>query len=107
MSNIGVTAQDAGAAAANPVYAVEALGIHKSFAGVPALRGCNLRVRRGEIHALLGQNGAGKSTLVKILNGVHPQGSFQGKILIHGAPVAFRSPAQARRDRRKSKSSNL
>jgi ribose transport system ATP-binding protein len=63
---------------------------------VPVLRGCNLRIRRGEIHALLGQNGAGKSTLVKILNGVHPHGTFHGELRVDGRPVAFRSPAQAR-----------
>jgi ribose transport system ATP-binding protein len=77
-------------------FAVEALGIHKRFAGVAALRGCDLRVRRGEIHALLGQNGAGKSTLVKILNGVHPRSSFEGEIRIDGQPVAFHSPIEAR-----------
>jgi ribose transport system ATP-binding protein len=76
--------------------AIEALDIRKSFSGVPALRGCNLRVRGGEVHALLGQNGAGKSTLVKILNGVHPAGSFEGAISVQGRVVRFQSPAQAR-----------
>jgi ribose transport system ATP-binding protein len=76
-------------------FAVEAVGIYKRFAGVPALRGCDLRVRRGNIHALLGQNGAGKSTLVKILNGVYPRDSFEGAIRINNRPVDFRSPAQA------------
>ncbi|WP_368497767.1 sugar ABC transporter ATP-binding protein [Herbiconiux sp. A18JL235] len=46
-------------------------GLRKSFGGVQALRGVDLAVRRGEVHALLGQNGCGKSTLVKILTGVH------------------------------------
>jgi ribose transport system ATP-binding protein len=50
----------------------------------------------GEIHALLGQNGAGKSTLVKILNGVHPAGSYSGSILLDGKPAAFGSPFEAR-----------
>lgn len=79
-------------------FAVEALDIRKNFSGVPALRGCCLRVRRGEIHALLGQNGAGKSTLVKILNGVHPRSSFEGDIRVEGRSVAFHSPAHARRN---------
>jgi ribose transport system ATP-binding protein/D-xylose transport system ATP-binding protein len=82
--------------AISPPFAIEALDICKSFSGVAALRGCNLRVRRGEIHALLGQNGAGKSTLVKILNGVHPAGSFEGTISVQGRAVRFQSPAQAR-----------
>jgi ribose transport system ATP-binding protein/D-xylose transport system ATP-binding protein len=77
-------------------FAVEALGIELDFSGVLALRGCDLRVRRGEIHALLGQNGAGKSTLLKILNGVHPRHAFRGELKIDGLPVAFRSPAHAR-----------
>ncbi len=77
-------------------YVVEARGIVKSFAGVQALRGLDFAVRRGEIHALLGQNGAGKSTLVKILNGVHAAGSFSGTIRIDGKESNFDSPARAR-----------
>ncbi|MEO9228767.1 MAG: sugar ABC transporter ATP-binding protein [Devosia sp.] len=60
------------------------------------MRGVDFRVRRGEVHALLGQNGAGKSTLVKILNGVHRSGSFGGTITLAGQPVSFASPAEAR-----------
>jgi len=75
---------------------IEVTGIVKHFGGVTALRGVDFSVWPGEICALLGQNGAGKSTLVKILNGVHPSGSYQGSIRLDGQPVAFRSPAQAR-----------
>ena len=77
-------------------FAIEAVGIVKAFGGVKALKGVDFRVRRGEIHALLGQNGAGKSTLVKILNGVYPAGTFDGTIRLDGEEVAFHSPLQAR-----------
>ena len=73
---------------------VRVAGVTKSFGGARALRGVNLEVRPGEVHALLGENGAGKSTLIKILSGVH--GSDGGRIEIAGQPVMFDSPAQSR-----------
>src|SRR5690606_10222013 len=76
-------------------FVIEATRIVKNFAGVQALRGVDFRVRRGEIHALLGQNGAGKSTLVKILNGVHPAGSYEGAMRVDGKPVQFSTPGEA------------
>jgi len=75
---------------------LSATAIAKSFGGVQALRGVDFDVVPGEIHALLGQNGAGKSTLVKILNGVHPAGSYTGAIQLDGQLVSFASPADAR-----------
>ncbi|RJK96544.1 sugar ABC transporter ATP-binding protein [Vallicoccus soli] len=68
-------------------------GVSKSFGGVHALRDAHLEVRRGEVHALLGQNGAGKSTLVNILSGVYVD--YGGEVSIDGRPVSFRSPAEA------------
>jgi ribose transport system ATP-binding protein len=73
---------------------VRVSGVTKSFGGVRALRGVDLEVFPGEVHALLGENGAGKSTLIKILSGVHTHDG--GRIEIAGREVAFASPAQSR-----------
>lgn len=66
---------------------LEMKNIHKAFVGVPVLKGVNLVIRQGEVHALLGENGAGKSTLMNILTGVHrlDEGSvyFDGKDVTH------------------------
>lgn len=68
-------------------------GISKIYPGVKALKGVDLSVTRGSIHALAGQNGAGKSTLVKILSGAEiPDG---GSIFLGGKQVHFRSPQDA------------
>lgn len=73
--------------------AVAMRGIRKSFGSVEVLRGVDLEVRRGEVHALLGGNGAGKSTLMKILRGVHRPDA--GVITLDGEPVDLRTPAEA------------
>jgi hypothetical protein len=83
------------AAASSPqVPLIRVAGVTKRFGGVQALRGVNLEVLPGEVHALLGENGAGKSTLIKILSGVHAYD--EGSIEIAGERVAFDSPAQSR-----------
>jgi ribose transport system ATP-binding protein len=74
--------------------AVEMRGVHKSFNGVPVLHGVDLELRRGEVHALLGENGAGKSTLMKILQGVYPLDS--GEIRVDGGVVRPGSTHDAR-----------
>lgn len=58
--------------------------ITKEFPGVKALSDVNFKVKKGEIHCLVGENGAGKSTLMKILSGVYPHGTYGGEILIDG-----------------------
>lgn len=67
--------------------------IAKSYGGVRALRGADLTIRPGSVHALLGENGAGKSTLIKILTGVTTADS--GTIEMHGQPVRFASTRAA------------
>jgi ribose transport system ATP-binding protein len=68
-------------------------GIDKHFGGVHALRGVDFELRRGEVHALLGENGAGKSTLMNVLSGVHQPDS--GEMLVDGVPVTLESPRHA------------
>jgi ABC-type sugar transport system ATPase subunit len=70
-------------------YILEMQNIVKEFPGVRALDDVNLRVKKGEIHALVGENGAGKSTLMKVLSGVYPTGTYQGQILIDGQLQSF------------------
>ncbi len=72
---------------------LELKGISKAFPGVQALQGVDLFLRKGEIHALLGENGAGKSTLIKILSGAYSKD--QGEFLFDGQHVAIRNPHHA------------
>ena len=68
-------------------------GIDKTFPGVHALDHVDFEVRRGEVHALMGENGAGKSTLMKVLTGICAKDS--GEITFEGLPVEFKSPREA------------
>ncbi|HXT39903.1 MAG TPA: sugar ABC transporter ATP-binding protein [Candidatus Angelobacter sp.] len=72
---------------------VAARKITKLFPGVRALEDVDFTLRRGEIHALMGENGAGKSTLIKVLTGVYRPDC--GEILLEGRSIDPRSPAEA------------
>jgi ABC-type sugar transport system ATPase subunit len=88
-----VPAQSARSTDGAPLVVLKNLA--KDYPGVRALRGVSLDLRRGEVHALIGENGAGKSTLIRILSGdVRPDG---GSIAIDGEPVVFDGPRDARR----------
>ncbi|MBQ8085387.1 MAG: sugar ABC transporter ATP-binding protein [Lachnospiraceae bacterium] len=71
-------------------YILEMKGIVKEFPGVKALNNVNFKVKRGEIHCLVGENGAGKSTLMKVLSGVYPHGTYSGDIVYNGEVQNFK-----------------
>ena len=72
---------------------LETSNISKGFPGVQALKNVSFNLRKGEVHALIGENGAGKSTFIKILTGAHqPDG---GEILLDGSPVSNLNPHSA------------
>jgi ABC-type sugar transport system ATPase subunit len=76
-----------------PVLAVE--NVTKAYPGVRALNRVSFDLRRGEVHALIGENGAGKSTLIRLLSGdARPD---EGTIRLHGKEIRFASPRDARR----------
>ena len=68
---------------------LEMRGITKEFPGVKALDDVNFVVKRGSIHALVGENGAGKSTLMNVLSGLYPYGSYSGDIVYEGEVCKF------------------
>lgn len=72
---------------------LQAEKITKEFPGVRALDNVDFDLRRGEIHAILGENGAGKSTLIKILGGVYLRDA--GSVRINGKEIEFRTPREA------------
>lgn len=69
--------------------------VSKHFGGVHALRGINLQVHPGEVHAVVGENGAGKTTLINILGGIIARDS--GRITLDGQEVAFATPVESQR----------
>ena len=67
--------------------------ISKSFPGVKALRDVSFSIRKGEVHALVGENGAGKSTLLNILKGIYQPD--EGQIIYDGSSIKIKSPGHA------------
>ena len=76
---------------------LEMRGITKRFHGVTALNDVQLRVQRGQIHAICGENGAGKSTLMKVLSGVYPHPEYEGAIHFEGQEQRFRGISDSER----------
>ena len=74
-------------------YLLEMINITKNFPGVKALDNANLKVRKGSVHALMGENGAGKSTLMKCLFGIYKKDS--GQIVLDGQNINFNSSREA------------
>ena len=74
---------------------LQALDIGKSFGGVPVLKHVDLEIRKGEVHALMGENGAGKSTLIKIITGAYSKDSGQLKWKGNNVEINSRSDCQA------------
>ena len=72
---------------------LELKGITKIFPGVKALNKVHFQLRRGEVHALMGENGAGKSTFIKVITGVHA--AEEGQMFLEGEEVHFKGPKDA------------
>ncbi len=72
---------------------IELKNIHKAFGSNEVLKGVDLKLKSGEVHALMGENGAGKSTLMNILTGIHKQD--KGQIFVDGKEISFKNPLEA------------
>ena len=79
---------------AGQVYALDMQKVSKRFPGTLAVDKVDFRVKKGEVHALMGENGAGKSTLMKMLNGLF--NDYTGDIYINGEKTLLHSPMLAK-----------
>ncbi len=70
---------------------LELNNVSKTFSGITVLKNVDLDIKKGEVHALLGENGAGKSTLIKIISGYHPMDDG-GELKFHGETLEIMSP---------------
>lgn len=77
-------------------YVLDLRGITKEFPGVKALDNVHFRLKKGEIHALMGENGAGKSTFIKVITGVHQPN--EGEMFLYGEKVQFSNPMDAQKE---------
>ena len=75
---------------------LEMKNIHKRFPGVYALKNIHFELKKGEVHALLGENGAGKSTLIKVLGGIYQ--ADEGEIYIQGKKTAIHTVFDAQKN---------
>jgi D-xylose transport system ATP-binding protein len=76
---------------------LRANNLTKKFPGVTALSEVSFDLAEGEVHALCGENGAGKSTLIKLLSGIHPHGSYEGRFEVQGSEARFGGIADSAR----------
>ncbi|WP_164897625.1 sugar ABC transporter ATP-binding protein [Mesorhizobium sp. M6A.T.Cr.TU.017.01.1.1] len=90
-----ITSGDDAATAGRPAVVLSAEHISKTFGGIAALVDVGFDLRRGEVHALMGENGAGKSTLMKILSGVYTD--YDGTVNVDANPVRFAGVRDAER----------
>jgi putative multiple sugar transport system ATP-binding protein len=72
-------------------YILEVKNLTKDFPGVRALDNVEFKVRKGEIHCLVGENGAGKSTLMNVVSGVYPKGTYEGQVFFKGNETNYRN----------------
>ena len=77
-------------------YILEMKNVSKRFGGIKALSQVHFNMKKGEVHALLGENGAGKSTLMKILGGAYQKD--EGEIYVNGVLTDISSPAKSQKN---------